>query len=75
MYACTVSCLEKLAFSQVGKTRDRGGQETDEQKTGSRGTKYRNSGIEPQKGDTGTVDRGLGTEKGEWETEDRSRET
>jgi hypothetical protein len=39
---------EKLSFSQEGKTRDRG-QETEEQRTGSRGTKDRSSRIEPQK--------------------------
>ncbi len=29
-----------------------------EQRTGNSGAKDRNSGIEPQKGETGTVDRG-----------------
>jgi hypothetical protein len=33
-------------------------QEMEEQRTVNRGAKDRNSGIEPQKEDTGTVDRG-----------------
>ncbi len=36
---------------------------------------YGNSGKEPQKGNTGTVDSGFGTVKGGWETGNRSLET
>jgi hypothetical protein len=51
----------------------------EEQRTGNRGAKDRTSGIEPQKGDTGTVDR-QGTVEGgqedkEESSEDRGRET
>ncbi len=51
------------------RTRDEG---TEDRKQRS---KHRNSGIEPQKGDTGTVDRGQGMEKGGWETGNRLCET
>jgi len=40
------------------------GQESEEQRTGTRGAKDRNNEIEPQIGDTGTADRGRRKEKG-----------
>ncbi len=52
----------------------------DEQRTGNRGAKDRNGGIEPQKGDTGTVNRQdrvqkSGDKKQSRERGDRGRET